>query len=187
VKAREEEEMTVIKQTDWTTYTGAPEPTMQQLGENPVVYREMLMAADENGTPVPYRVDNIVVPKIFVRVPHGLSTDASVRTAGDPGNPNTVGAGHERIPDVAIPILVDDTGDLLLNAAPFLNVALAFDSANVFSTTGYWADESYIYLSLSTSAPGASAAFLVYVEYTHSVVKNEIVTGEYDTVFGPIP
>jgi hypothetical protein len=169
--------MSVIKQTNWQIPTGQPEPTFQTPGFNPPVYRELLMAEGPDGEPEPYVVI-MTNQSDAVRVPHGMSIDAPVRGAGNNGNPNPVAAGNARIPDVAIPILVGYVGFKSVNESA--NIGLLWDPSQVTTTnTGTWADESYIYLYITTVAIPLPVAFVVYVEYTHSAIKNEIVTGEY--------
>jgi hypothetical protein len=82
---------------------------------------------------------------------------------------------------VVIPIpvvLVDDT------TAPGATIVPAWNTDAVHltpgSTTGMFADEDYVYLCVIGAAGGvAHIYFVVYVEYTNSVITNEIVTTTY--------
>jgi hypothetical protein len=170
--------MSVIRQNDILSYTGVPDPTLQTLRENPLyAYRELLMA--EGATPdepIPYVVSATGGVPNWFRIPHGLSHRAASRSGitGPPAAPNTVAAGDERIPDVAIPILVEFADVFTHLTRP--SIAL-LTSGLSGSTTGWWADESYIYVAISVAVTGY-VAFVVYVEYTHSVIRNEIITGQ---------
>jgi hypothetical protein len=172
--------MSVIKQTDIPTYTGLPDATLQAFRENPrYAYRELLMqngGADVDYAPIPYIMPCTADEPNWFRIPHGMSEGAAARdgVTGPPATPNTVAAGHERIPDVAIPILIEASGSFTHLTRP--SIALLAHPLSG-STTGWWADESYIYIAISVAVTG-TVGFVVYVEYTHSVIRNEIITGQ---------
>jgi hypothetical protein len=170
--------MTIIKQTDWLDPFGNP---VQNIGENPArKYRELLMAEDPNDPDraAPYVVKGPLPAglTLYCRVPHGLSAEV---------------AGGSRIPDVAIPILVDNPLTPTIGAP---RIGLVWDPNQVFpnsSPNGLWADEDYIYLFVNSSTDMGledEMRFVVYIEYTHSIIGNEIVTGEYERIGfgGPI-
>lgn len=152
--------MAIIPIPDWVPPDTATFDTVQKLKQNPDgPYRELLMAEDADGNPVPYKVPT-GGEAALIRVPHGLST---------PGNP--------RIPDVVVPVPV---ADLAAEAFGVGLPLLAWAPGVVpdGSKTGMWADDEYIYL-LVLGFGFDQADFVVYIEYTHSIIRNEIITGEY--------
>ena len=184
--------MAIIKQTDWTPPVVATHGTVQQIGENPTrTYRELLMAEDVNGDPVPYRYDNGIAAGAiaYLRIPHAMSVGAGVGNVTPPVVVTPVATGvndPSRIPDVVIPMLVTDMADVATNR-PGVSVELVWDAAQALGLpvidTGMWADENYIYIAIYNDNTAGTAttvvSFVVYVEYTHSVITNEIVTGTY--------
>lgn len=140
-------------------------------GQNPrPSYRELLAAepSDEMKAAFPdikfvaYGIEFAADGIVLAAIPHGLTT-----VTGDP-----------IIPDVVIPVLaanvsVDGELPTLLPGA----VALMADGSLGYNTNGGFADDEYVYLLVSGTA-NETTRFLVYVEWTHSVIKNEIVTGE---------
>lgn len=181
--------MSIIRTTDWIPPVTTPYPRVQDFKENPeVAYRELLMSSfvdpDTNEeTPIPYVFEGTIPTEgfVIVRIPHALSLNSQ-------GLPGQLAAGRDaRIPDVVIPIPVFDL------AAPAIPPGAAIVAAwNTMlltqpSSTGMWADENYVYLAI-IGIPDApfhiNAA--IYVEYTHSVITNEIVTSEYYQL-APIP
>lgn len=165
--------MAVIKQHDWEPPVTTTFPTLQKLKQNPDgPYRELLMADDGNGNPVPYKS----VSGIVVRVPHALYIEPGTAT------------DEARIPDVVIPILVADmtAEDGADHPTTIQGVNLVWAPTSTIGlsatpTTGMWIDENYVYLYIAGSG-GENVAFVVYVEYTHSIITNEIVTGTYEFI-----
>lgn len=169
--------MSIIKIEDWIPPDTSTFARMQDLKEQPAgPYREILMAEDADGNPVPYVINQngSIQNAILLRVPHGLSRH-----------------GTPIIPDVVIPIAVaygPNVGIGLIYAAwegsgftPGGGPPIALPW---HSKTRTWADDEYVYL-LAFSFPtgeggGQPVAFIVYIEYTHSVVRNEIITGAYE-------
>lgn len=183
--------MAIIKQTDWPPIVVTTHATVQQVGDVPKrAYRELLMAENANGIPIPYDYDdNINAGNVhFIRIQHGMSVGAGVGALGVGGGAvqtvTPVATGVQdpsRIPDVVIPVLVED------QSAPSggATIALMWDPNQQqglpVSSTGMWADENYIFLAIRnpTAAAINRVKFVVYVEYTHSIITNEIVTGAY--------
>ena len=184
--------MAIIRQSDWapplTTQTvpAGSHDTVQQIGENPTrTYRELLMAEDAAGEPIPYRYDSAINAGAvaYLRIPHAMSVGAGVGNVTPPAVVTPVATGvndPSRIPDVVIPMLVTDLADIGTNLAG-VSLELIWDAAQALGlpniNTGMWADENYIYIG--NAAPTTVVSFVVYVEYTHSVITNEIVTGTY--------
>ena len=162
--------MSIIKQTDWVPPDNTTFPTLQRLRQNPDgPYRELLMAEDPNsGEPIPYNVPTGTA----VRIPHAMSL-GSLGVDGQAAS-----ASDARIPDVVIPVMVTDT----VLGPPDGIVSLIWDAIGALgpngSSTGMWVDEDYVYLYVG-GGQGLTASVVVYVEYTHSIIRNEIVTGEY--------
>jgi hypothetical protein len=169
--------MSIIRMVDWVPPDSTTFPTMQRYRQNPDgPYRELLMAEDENGEPIPYEVTAMPNVKLVLAIPHALGI-------GSQGTqPQAVAAGDARIPDVVIPVRVDDGSSLpIVPGACLVELSLFWNPLLGVSGTGMWADENYVYLVLNgiwVSGP-TPVQFVVYVEYTHSVVRNEIVTSEY--------
>jgi hypothetical protein len=140
---------------------------VQNLGENPErAYRELLMGEDENGNPIPYNAPTGTV----IRIPHSMSLGGAVIDA--------------RIPDVVIPVPIADMGAF---GPPDAIISLLWDPNNALAipngpSTGMWVDEDHVYLFIGGSK--GSVSFVVYVEYTHSVIRNEIITGAYEYLYG---
>lgn len=163
--------MAIIRQNEWQPPVTTTFGTIQDLGENPHrAYREILMAADDDGNPVPYQA----TPGLLIRIPHGLSLDTSTAQA--------------RIPDVVIPVPVANLSDLAAYM-PHGPIAPIWAPTSVVPltngpSTGMWMDESYVYLFVGGTVDEGNeeTAFVVYVEYTHSVITNEIVTGAYEYI-----
>lgn len=162
--------MAIIKQTDWQPPVTTTFTTLQRLGENPVrAYRELLMAEDANGDPIPYRI----LGSSIIRVPYGMAY----------ANPATV--NQSRVPDVVIPIVVTNLtyADPPTTGAIVCPVWVPTPPVPLLHTpsTGMWVDENYIYLAVVDSNPFGSdpVDFIVYVEYTHSIIRNEVITGDY--------
>jgi hypothetical protein len=178
--------MSIIRQTDWQPPVTTTFPTVQDLRENPDgPYRELLMAEDENGEAVPYQYIGIVGGTVvYVRIPHALSIGA-LGTQVDAAS-----VAHSRIPDVVIPLVVENVDPDLGLSHGAVDVRLVWDATQALtaldgrqSSTGIWADENFVYLALrNVSAATADVSFVVYVEYTHSVIRNEIVTADYATL-----
>jgi hypothetical protein len=122
------------------------------------------MADDGEGNPIPYRIPT-GGEAALVRIPHDLST---------PGNP--------RIPDVVIPVMVVDLTQPFsvgIPGVPWMPGVVPVAAGG--PKTGMWADDTHVYVfALGLGFPEAS--FVVYIEYTHSVIRNEIVTGDYDVI-----
>jgi len=179
--------MAIIKVTDWTPPDVTPHATVQQLGQTPErTYRQLLMAEDANGSPIPYSFGGAINAgdQAFVRIPHAFSVGAAVGDLTPPATVTPVATGvndPSRIPDVVIPVLIEDVA----HAAGAAVIALVWDAAAGLGadapSTGMWADENYIYLSIRnpTAAQINRVDFVVYVEYTQSVISNEVVTGTY--------
>jgi hypothetical protein len=165
--------MSIIRVVDWVPPNAATFPTMQDYRENPDgPYRELLMAEDENGDPIPYNVPTGSV----VRIPHAMG----IGSQGVQGQ--AVGVAQARIPDVVIPVLV---ADMVLGPPDGL-VSLLWDATGIVAggpSTGMWVDENYVYLYVGGDR-ALNASFVVYVEYTHSVIRNEVVTADYFTLVG---
>ena len=159
--------MAVIKMTNLLDLAGHH---IQNLGENPVGgYRELLMAEptpeqQEAGImAIPYTVFGLApLTQYFIRIPHAMSADAA----------------HARIPDVVLPVLVSTpnpppTSIFPVGLKPLIDATMTYNN-------GWFADGQYVYLSLENpNDVEVATAFMVYVEYTHSIIKNEIVTGDY--------
>lgn len=176
--------MSIIKMTDWQPPNTGTFGDMQEFKQNPNgPYREILMdsTTTEAGeeVPIPYAFEALVTGYQFIRIPHALSI-AALGADGQTATP-----AQARIPDVAIPVMVFDA-DNVDYQPPACLVMLAWNTDLLglpASSTGAWADENYIYLAIvpvaSAEATQVYAKFVVYVEYTHSIISNEIVTGEY--------
>jgi hypothetical protein len=170
--------MAIFRTQTWVPPVATTFPTVQDYRENPDgPYRELLMAADVNGIPVPFLFD-VVLPaggRTYIRIPHALSI-GSTGAAGQAAS-----AVNGRIPDVVIPIPIVPVDDTIAPAAVVIP-AWNTDAAHLTpgSTTGMFADEDYIYLCvIGAGRAAAHVYFVVYVEYTHSVITNEIVTTTY--------
>jgi hypothetical protein len=181
--------MSIIRMVDWIPPVTTTFNTVQDFRENPDgPYRELLMASvvdPETGeeTPVPYFFDGDLdaTGRAYLRIPHALS----IAQPGDGTNAATV--AQSRIPDVVIPMAVVDVEDL---NPPGAAIAPAWNTNWLIppSSTGMFADENFIYVGL-VGAGGATCSlhFVIYVEYTHSMVRNEIVTYEYYRQEVPAP
>lgn len=180
--------MSIIRQTDFVQPANTPSK-VQNLGENPFVYREILMAEDPvTGAPIPYVLRGVEQGQQAYRIPHGLSTDAPVRVSGNDGNPNSpISAARVRIPDVVFPLLVVyvyNGGSVPVPSD--MVIAPIFDTTGATNTTGWFADEGYVYVHVfNGSAAPQDVAFVIYVEYTHSIIKNEVVLGAYYSMAPP--
>ena len=150
--------MPIIKLVNFALADGT---NFRVVHQNPQrAYREILMR-DNNGLPVPYQVYLAQNDAVVVGIPHGLSTMT----------------GHPVLPDVVIPIAVWTPDVTIWSHADFV---IVLDPNRVISPTGAWADETYVYIGVAMR--GAQAAwirFVVYVEWTHSLIENEVITGNY--------
>lgn len=179
--------MSIIKMTDWQPPNTGTFDDMQEFKQNPDgPYRELLMDSvmvEGEEVPVPYQFQGTIGAEpgfAVIRIPHALSIGSAPLATGWQTTPATV--PHSRIPDVVIPIPVFD---LEHRVAPNAAIALAWNTDTAVvpgSSTGGFADENYIYLAILTAALGGADVdikFVVYVEYTHSMISNEIVTSNY--------
>jgi len=153
--------MAIIKQTDVLDLAGNP---VQDLGEVPLrTYREILgqippAQFDANTQYAPYSVNVPAASRVIVRIPHGLSQGTNLRR-----------------PDITIPVKVANVNDA---ATDNFDVRLLVDGTLAVSPTGMPADGTYVYLALfNFTQAQLSAKFVVYIEYTHSMITSEVVTG----------
>ena len=158
--------MAIIKQTDLLFLDGNP---MQDLGENPTrTYRELLMeipSAQSGLDPTTYGVNYQVAVAAntlnIVRIPHGLTSLAA--------NPI--------VPDVVIPVRCHVVGA----ARARLDVMTIIDPTLAISASGWTADGTYVYLALANhELQSHGVTFVVYIEYTHSIITSEFYTGTAD-------
>lgn len=113
----------------------------------------------------PYSVEFSAKGVSVVGIPHGLTTVS--------GNPIT--------PDVVIPMLVFSmSGPPIASVIPG-KLALVNDGSGLATSSGWGADENYVYIAVQGSADD-TVLFYVYIEWTHSVIKNEVVTGAYEYI-----
>lgn len=164
--------MPIIKQTDWVPPVTTTHTTMQQLNERPYrTYRELLMADDGQGNPIPYSYAVVSGHTVTLRIPHALSDPALAPGAG---GPFVAGAAANRIPDVVVPVTVAPSTE-----TPTVHMALLWEPGLAVAnrpSTGMWADENYVYIVLYNDAQATRThRFVIYVEYTHSAITNEIV------------
>jgi hypothetical protein len=167
---------------------------MQPQGENPrTAYRELLcqqfvdpetLEPDDSGVPVWYRIELAAGAAVTIRIPHGLSE------FDDLGN-----LVYGRVPDVIIPVRARNLLDDLTQFNFQMFLATNYNPAGgpavpgIGWDTGWVADAEYVYLTLfnpNTKAE-AEAKFFVYVEYTHSIVGNEMITGDYGVAYEEVP
>ena len=141
-------------------------------GLNPVPsYREILAAEPSEEQKeaglnyAPYQIEFAGKGVVILAIPHGLTTD--------PNNPI--------IPDVVIPVPLYNVTS---NLATFdSRMRLVIDpSGAIGPASGFYADEEYVYLAAEGEGP-VELLFFVYVEWTHSVIRNEIVTGAYEYLY----
>ena len=102
---------------------------------------------------------------LIVAIPHGLTTD--------PDNPI--------VPDVVIPVPVYVYSPV--EPDPFFagDVRPVVDGTGIVTSSGWTADGDNVYVAVAVAA-GLPVYFFVYIEWTHSVIKNEVVTGAYEYV-----
>jgi hypothetical protein len=164
--------MTIIKQTDIHDILGN---SVQDLRENPLQsYRELLSAPpppghDADHLYAPYSVTVPAGTRVVVRIPHAMSI-GSLGVAGQ-----AAAAANARVPDVVIPV---QTANLNTPVAS-VEVRALIDGSGAVSPTGGSADKDYVYLVLFNhdTQSAHDVQFLVYIEYTHSIITNEAVTG----------
>lgn len=133
-------------------------------------YRELLAtepSAEQAATGVdfaPYALEFAEEGVRIVAVPHGLTT-----VAANPITPDVV---------IPIPLYLIDGGEAATFAGDVRTVA---DSAGLTTTSGWTADETYVYLAVYGGV-GDVVRFYVYIEWTHSIIKNEVVTADYNAL-----
>jgi hypothetical protein len=112
----------------------------------------------------PYEVEAGGKGVLIISIPHGLTTD--------PNNPI--------VPDVVIPVPVyvyNENPDAFLAG----DVRPLIDGTATLSSSGWSADGDNVYLAVAFTTD-QSVYFFVYIEWTHSVIKNEVVTGAYEYI-----
>jgi hypothetical protein len=101
---------------------------------------------------------------MIVAVPHGLTTD--------PENPI--------VPDVVIPVPVYVLGEEP-DTSLVGDVRVIADGSGLTTSSGWTADGDNVYLAVEGGVD-AEVRFFVYIEWTHSIIKNEVVTGAYEYI-----
>ena len=164
--------MSIINRYSLVEATGLNNETIREdYDRNPVPsYRELLAAEptpEQAAAGVdffPYTVPFLGKGVMIVSIPHGLTTD--------PNNPI--------IPDVVIPLPVYVIGE---EPDPGFvgDVRILVDGTGLTTTSGWTADADNVYLAVQGGLD-QEVLFFVYIEWTHSVIRNEIVTGAYEYI-----
>ena len=176
--------MAIIRIIDQPVLPGAPN-YVQELQRQPVrTYREILGADYQ---PLgPGTLPHVAIPYVFnvdagfavtVAIPHGLNKVPGVPVDTDVDT-------HKRIPDVVIPMRVHHINGPVYDLTSGLAITLAYNDVidPLLWTNGFYADEDNVYLTLiNRTQAQARILFLVYIEFTHSVIGDEFYTTAQDT------